>query len=333
MQYHIGKSLPGAKLIASPKLKTVPFGVFETTNGADLLKLRLPPRRDLVPGIIPAGVSVLAGIPKQGKTRVAMGISLAVAGAGSFAGRSVGRSGRVLYFALEEGRGLVQDRLKEFCPDHKPAVSLDLVFNSNGSPVETLSAMRDWAQCHHDAALVVIDVWAIFCRNGRTARTYADEYKLLYLVAEFSSATGIPVILVTHATKAMTQKGDPRSVAGTIAQIASPDSIILVHEVGGAMELHIKSRLMMSTQVTVRFDAMSRSWIEAAKNLSDFDDPAADRTSQVLALFVGKAELTSKDIAKAVFDENSNAAGAHLSRMVTARKLRRLSKGKFALPT
>lgn len=332
MQYHIGKSLRGAKPIASPKQKD--YGAFSTTKLSDLMKQPMLPRQDVVPGVIPSGVTVIGAMPKMGKSRMVSALGLAVATGGSFANRRVGRSGSVLYLNLEEEADLARTRLAEF--DEKSArksARLELAFSADGNPIEILESMRRWALEHKDAALVIIDVWAQFHRGGSFGRSYEEQYKAMSLVTEFSKNYDIPVIIVTHTTKIGGKTGDIRAISGTIAQSAAPSTIIVMNTRDGTTDLNIISRRMRGARFTYQAGNETGTWTELKDTTSASAAAASpDRSAQVLALFVGEAELTSKDIAGSAFGGNANAANAQLSRMVASGKLRRVGKGKFALP-
>lgn len=330
MQYHFNKALQ--KATKHKTLKTQSFGGFEVVNGGDLLKLKIPPQRDPVPGLISVGVTTIFGMPKGGKSRVVCGIAIAVANNGTFAGRKVGRKGRVLYFALEESEARVKARLMEFCGVGQTADLIDLVFRTKTTAAETLSAIRDWSLAYPDAAMVVIDVWSLFCRHGRVARTYDEEYRALHDIAEFSRTTGIAFIIVTHATKAFGRHGDFRAIAGTVAQLGSPDTIVMVSASGAQIDLNVISRMMPGTRESVRFDQETRAWVTVPGVETPSSATPVDNCTKVLALFKDNQQsLSTREIADGVFDGNANAAGAQLSRMVSAGKLSRVAKGNYAL--
>ncbi len=329
MQYHFSKTYSNADHSASD-----PKPAFKTITAAELMKRPRRERRDPLPGIISEGVTVLAGMPKQGKSRVLTAIATAVASGKPFAGIAPGRQGRVLLLALEEDDDLMIDRLEQFDGTlARKCRKLDITFELDGTPADAVSTMRDWAQKHKDAALVIIDIWEMFNRQTRSARTYTDQYKALSLITEFSKAYDIPVVAVMHTTKIMTRPGDIRAVTGTIAQVAAPSTIVIIREQNAVIEMYVTSRRMRGGQYNVAFDESSHAWRQVSKPAEVTPASPTGKSDKVLALFKTPDQvIASADIRDAVFDGNANAAAAHLSRMVRDGALLRAEKGKYRLP-
>lgn len=86
-------------------------------SATDLLRLDIPPREFLVDTILPPGHYMLAAKPKMGKSFMALELAYSIATGKQFLRQEVQRGG-VLYFALEEDRGLLQERLKSLDHQH-----------------------------------------------------------------------------------------------------------------------------------------------------------------------------------------------------------------------
>lgn len=78
-----------------------------------LLETEIPELKWIVPQRLPAGFTLFAGRPKQGKSYLALQLCQAVSSGGTFFDRRVD-PGFVLYVALEDGPRRLKDRLKEF---------------------------------------------------------------------------------------------------------------------------------------------------------------------------------------------------------------------------
>jgi RecA-family ATPase len=85
--------------MSMPSLSTLGEATF---TAAELMAFEFPEARWAVPGIIPEGVTLLAGKPKQGKSWASLGISIAVATGGEALGKVRVERGEVLYLALED---------------------------------------------------------------------------------------------------------------------------------------------------------------------------------------------------------------------------------------
>jgi hypothetical protein len=103
-------------MAATPVLEPEPKGHAEkngpeTFTAADLMALELPPMRWAVPGVVPEGVTLLAGKPKVGKSWFTLGHGVATAAGGVALGTKPVEQGEVLYLALEDNRRRLQGRL------------------------------------------------------------------------------------------------------------------------------------------------------------------------------------------------------------------------------
>ncbi len=102
-------------------------GVFEGTfTAADLMREELPPVRWAVPGILPEGLSLLAGKPKLGKSWLALGLAVAKASGGVALGKIPVDQGEVLYLALEDNRRRLQNRLRKVLDGSPPPEGLHI---------------------------------------------------------------------------------------------------------------------------------------------------------------------------------------------------------------
>jgi hypothetical protein len=77
----------------------------------DILTAKFPAPRWAVPGLLPPGLSILAGKPKKGKSWLALQVAQAVASGGVVFGERVER-GAVLYCALEDSPRRLQERMR-----------------------------------------------------------------------------------------------------------------------------------------------------------------------------------------------------------------------------
>lgn len=87
------------------------FGPSRIFSAAELMAEELPPVRWVVPGLLPEGVTLLAGKPKLGKSWLALGLGMAVASGGVALGTKQVECGDVLYLALEDNPRRLQGRL------------------------------------------------------------------------------------------------------------------------------------------------------------------------------------------------------------------------------
>ena len=79
----------------------------EPIDAETLLSTPLPPVRWLIPGLLPAGLSLLAGASKAGKSWLCLWLCLQLARGGEIWGRTT-QPQTVLYFCLEDTYARIQ---------------------------------------------------------------------------------------------------------------------------------------------------------------------------------------------------------------------------------
>jgi hypothetical protein len=151
----------------------------ETFTAADLMKMTLPEPRWAVNGVLPEGLSILAGKPKLGKSWLALGFALAVASGGTALGSVAVEKGDVLYLALEDTRRRLQSRLNKLlgAQHARPPERLTLAVEWPRMGEGGLEAVGAWLERHKEARLVVVDTWVKF-RPKKLVKT--DDYEWDY---------------------------------------------------------------------------------------------------------------------------------------------------------
>ncbi len=84
------------------------------------MALELPPVKWAVSGIVPEGVTLLAGKPKLGKSWLTLGLGVATAMVGVTLGTKRVVRGEVFYVALEDNRRRLQKRLDKLLGAARP---------------------------------------------------------------------------------------------------------------------------------------------------------------------------------------------------------------------
>src|ERR687886_2979969 len=85
----------------------------EIFTALELMALELPPVRWAVPGIVPEGVTLLAGKPKLGKSWLTLGLGVATATGGVALGTKHVERGEVLYLLLGAYKEQSSKRVEE----------------------------------------------------------------------------------------------------------------------------------------------------------------------------------------------------------------------------
>jgi hypothetical protein len=228
-------------------------------DGADLLGLALPELRQIVPGIVVAGTTVLAAPPKIGKSVLCYQLAVEVALGGEFLGRECSR-GQVLYLALEDGKRRGQDRLRTALAGRTlPRGSLSVRWDAPtiGAGLEDLIA--EWLARHDRAALVMIDTLQRVRAVGDGRRNaYGVDVDDLGRLQGLTRDRPEIAQLVVHHTKKDGADDFVASVSGTYGIAGSADTVMLLKRKRhvGLGVLEITGRELAETELPVRFEDM-----------------------------------------------------------------------------
>lgn len=187
---------------------------------AELRALQIPPRNDLIDGLLPEGhITLFAAREKSGKTLIATDVACALALEQPFLERAV-RGGTVIFIALEENIREVRDRIVERVgPGYDDTTVPLFVLPANGftdatfrlDEVESMHAFHEMITTY-GADLVVIDTM----REAHQLRENEsdDMAALMRPLREMAHATNAAVVLLHHMSRAGNSRGSTAIAAG-----------------------------------------------------------------------------------------------------------------------
>lgn len=229
----------------------------------EILTTSWPEPHWIVPGIIPSGLTILAGAPKLGKSWLALQIAQAVAAGGSVLGQRV-ESGRALYMALEDPpRRLSQRMVRQNWPHGLMADFLTL-----GSFMDIYGDLRSGGgdrltdQIEQKGyCLVVIDTLSRAIPGDQN--DVGEMTQWLTPLQEIAHARNAAIILIDHHKK----RGDnnPDAIAdilGSTGKGAMADTIIgLYRERGKAgAKLDVTGRDVEEQSLSIYFERATGCW-------------------------------------------------------------------------
>jgi hypothetical protein len=147
----------------------------------ELLQKSLPPLRWIVPGLIPEGVTLLAGRPKSGKSYLALQIAVALGEGAPVLGEIACEPCEVLYIALEDGERRLQGRALKLRGPRAKGVHIATKWPRIGSGA--VEALDHWLDRLRPVKLVVVDTLA------RVQGDQGDKHKNAYR-ADYDTLAG-----------------------------------------------------------------------------------------------------------------------------------------------
>jgi len=301
----------------------------ETVTAADLMSAELPPVRWCVRGVLPEGVTLLAGKPKLGKSWLALGLCVAVAAGGVALGTRQVEQGGVLFLALEDNRRRLQKRLGKMLCGPAPT-GLEMATTWPKLDEGGVEALRAWLVEHPEARLVAVDTLAKIRPRTRGQNIYQEDYaaleELLPLAAEHEVA-----IVVVHHTRKMTAADPLDEISGSTGLTGGVDGVLVLKRDRGKADavLHVDGRdIEEPAEYALKWDAETAGWTIVG-------DAEEHRTSEIRKAILEVVSNTDEpigptDVADAL-DESVNKIKQRMYQMSKDGELRVVSRGRYVI--
>jgi len=279
----------------------------------ELMAMEFPEPRWAVPGVLPEGLTVLAGSPKAGKSWLALNIADAVSKGGRALGKVPVDAGEVLYMALEDPPRRLQERIGIILGDAPASGRLHLATECPRFP-DAFDRIDRWMTRHPHARLVIVDVFAKVrpLTNGK-GDLYMADYAAVSPLKALADAHGVAVVLLHHTRKSGSEDF-LETVSGTHGIAGAADTILVLKRARNAADaiLSVTGRDVGEADHALAFDAHLGTW-------RLLDGPAAvyelgDTRRKILAALDEVEALTPKALAEKI-GENYETVKKTLQRM------------------
>ena len=175
---------------------------YKCWTGPELADTDFPPLQWIVPDLVPAGLSLLVGAPKVGKSWAGLDIALAVASGGMALGGIRVEAGDVLFLALEDGPRRLADRQELLLGSERPSERFH-AYTDWPKGVNAARAAWQWCADHPGVRLVLVDTLARVRPNrAKGGNGYDEDTAALVPWQKLAEHFGIAVVLVHHDRKA-----------------------------------------------------------------------------------------------------------------------------------
>jgi hypothetical protein len=213
-------------------------------TAAELMEMDLPPVKWVVPGILPEGVTLLAGKPKLGKSWLGFGVAVGVASGGVVLGTKRVEQGEALYLALEDNQRRLQKRLGKLLSGEGAPEGLHISTTWPRVDEGGEEALEGWIAVRPNARLVVVDVLKrVRPRTSRFQSVYDADYESLEALHALADRHGIAVLCIHHLRKAGAD--DPLDeISGSTGLSGAADGVLLLKRDRGRGDayLHVDGR-------------------------------------------------------------------------------------------
>ena len=198
---------------------------FEPIDAQTLSITPLPPVRWLIPDLLPAGLALLAGASKSGKSWLCLWLGLQLAQGGEFWGRAV-PARTVLYLCLEDTYARIQNRLFRLTEDTAPdRLYFQTACEAIGQGLER--QIETFLTRHPETGLVIIDTLQKVREADPTTGIYASDYQDMSVLKALADRHNIALLLVHHLRKQ--GAADPfQQISGSNGLMGAADTIWLL---------------------------------------------------------------------------------------------------------
>lgn len=232
-------------------------------DACDLLVKDFPEPKWAIPGLIPEGVTLLAGKPKLGKSWMALGFGIAIAAGGKALGQIEIQQGECLYLALEDNERRLKKRLKVLNPngDHMPP-GLHLTTEWRRVDDGGLDDLREWLTEHKDCRLVMIDTLQKIRASRGNRDTYEADYEVGASLQEIAHKFNIAILVIHHLRK-MDSEDPMDQISGTTGLTGGVDGSLVLMRRRGETDavLHVTGRdIEDDTPLALNWDAKTATW-------------------------------------------------------------------------
>jgi hypothetical protein len=199
-----------------------------TMDATELLQRPFQPIRWAVPGIIPEGVTLLAGAPKIGKSWAALDISIAVVCGGHVFGSVQVDPGEVLYLALEDNERRMNSRVTKSLRGGSIPPGLHLAYQVPRINEGLIDQLGVFVAEHPNVRLIVVDtIKPIRPLEKKNERIYDADYGVgrpfLALAAHFN----LSILLIHHTNKSRSED-ELDTVSGSTGLAGGVDNILVL---------------------------------------------------------------------------------------------------------
>ena len=281
-----------------------PKPVLKTFTASDLEEMVFPEPKWAIPGLLPEGLTILAGRPKRGKSWMGLGIALAVASGGKALGKIDVEKGDALYLALEDNPRRLQNRLAQLKdPETKLPSRLHLVTEFLPLQLGGMQTLLDWLDKHPKTHLVVIDTLGRILPSGKAnSNQFVDDYQFIGKLQKLSIDRNFALLVIHHIRKQSADYALDR-VAGTTGITGAADSVWVIDTGKGEANaiLHVTGRDIDTQEIAMKFEDGIWSVIGTAQEVA-----MSEERRSILKLLTENGAMSPKTIAECL-KKNMNA--------------------------
>jgi hypothetical protein len=298
-------------------------------TAADLMAMELDPVEWVIEGVLPEGVSLLAGKPKKGKSWMALQMCEAIARGDKMFGSIPVKGGETLYLALEDNVRRLHKRLKKILKDRHAPNGLHLTTDWPKLHAGGAEMLDSWLEEHPNARLVVIDTLAKVRRPVSGRAVYQEDYAALESLLPIAAKHSVAIVVVHHLRQLPSL--DPQDeISGSTGLTGGVDGWLILRRTPGSKgpTLLVDGRdIEEPKEYALNWNALAAEWtIEGDAAEAQM---SKERAEILDALRMSPEPLTPKEVADVIPDAKHNNVKYLMWSMLGDGQLLKDDKGRY----
>lgn len=231
---------------------------FKSIDGESLLDMNFPRQKEIIKGLLPTGLGIIAGRPKVGKSWLILDWCIRIS-KGQDVWNFKTTQGTVAYLCLEDTERRIQDRLMMITEEPGSKVHFVTRCCALGEGLE--EQIRSFVKEYPDTVLIVIDTLQKI-RNGGSDNSYANDYKEVGEIKKIADELQIALLLVHH-TRKQGDKDPLQMLSGTNGIAGSADTIYVLNKSNRCQSnatLFCTGREIEERELELRFSKEDYTW-------------------------------------------------------------------------
>ncbi len=287
----------------------------DSFNALELQGEDISPPTWIVKDVLPMGLSMLCAPSKIGKSWMMLQLSLAVTEGKDFLDFRTNQCG-VLYYALEDSKARIKDRMNKILKGKRASGNLHFVIQADTVDSGLLDKVKEELSMYPDIKLVIIDtLQKVRGRVIKNESAYSGDYREMGGLKEFADKNGIALLFVHHLRKQLDEGDVFNMISGSTALMGAADSVFIISKkkrMDDSATLSMTGRDIQQSDLVVSFNKTDYVWevqgtaeeIEARRERQDYESSPVIQTIKELVKRnpMGGWKGSAQDLMKAVFD-------------------------------
>jgi hypothetical protein len=251
-----GASAGGVRALVQIPAAEPAFKGIRIWTATELARATFKEPKWAIPDLLPAGLAILAGRPKLGKSWLALGWAIDIPLGSPVLRKIDAPRGETLYLALEDGPRRMQERMTLMLGEAKAPPGFHVATEWPRTNEGGIDLLHEWLTKHPAARLVVVDTFKrVRPIEKNSQRLYDLDYDAIQPLAQLALEHNIAILPVFHTRKG--ESTDPlEMVSGTLGLSGAADCVMVLRRERGQADasLFVTGRDVEEQDLALRWE-------------------------------------------------------------------------------